>query len=549
MFTRINDLPVRTKVLGLIAIVIIGLVVFGVVSWDTLNTAKVNGPVYERIVENKDLVADILPPPEYLVESYLNVFQMLGESDKTTLDALVQRSVQLRKDYEDRHQHWEKTLPAGQLKDTMVVQSYRSAIQFLDLRDKEFIPAVLKGDLESARALAQGGLKQRYEEHRASIDRVVVLALQKTDADERSAQTTIDSRMMIQLLVAFIVVLISLVNGFLLARYIATTVQEYASFAGHVAQGDLTARLQPRSNDELGALGRHLNSMVQSLKELSGQISESAQNITAAATQILATVSEHTASASEQSAAVNEITATVEEVRVSAEQSARQAEDVSRRAQTSLRASQEGLAAVQAILTGMQDIRGKVQAIAQDILALSDRTQQIGEITATVNDIADQSNLLALNAAIEAAKAGEQGKGFAVVASEVRRLAEQSKQATGRVHSILSDIQKGTNAAVMATEQGTHGVEAGLELTQHAGHVIEELERASEGSAQAAQQISAAVIQQREAITQTVQAMKEISLATAQFLTGARQSQQAAESLNNRAQQLQMMTQRYKIAA
>ncbi len=549
MLARINDLKVRTKVLGLIAIVIIGLVVFGVVSLDTLNTVKVNGPVYEGIIENKDLVADILPPPEYLVESYLVVLQMLDEPDKTKLDALVQRGVQLRKDYEDRRQYWEKTLLAGQLKDTMVVQSYRPAMQFLDLRDKEFIPAVLKGDQERARGLARGELKQRYEEHRALIDQVVVLAMQKTDADEQSAQATIDRRTLIQLVLAFAVVVISLVIGYLLARYIATAVNEYASFAGHVAQGDLTARLRPRSNDELGALGGHLNSMVQSLKELSGQISESAQSITAATTQILATVSEHTASANEQSAAVNETTATVEQVRVSAEQSARQAEDVSRLAQTSLRVSQEGLAAVQAIVTGMQDIRGKVQAIAQDILALSDRTQQIGEITATVNDIADQSNLLALNAAIEAAKAGDQGKGFAVVANEVRRLAEQSKQATGKVRSILSDIQKATNAAVMATEQGTRGVEAGLELTQRAGHVIEELEQASQDSARAAQQISAAVRQQREAMTQIVQAMKEISLATAQFLTGARQSQQAAESLNSRAQQLQVMTQRYKIAA
>src|SRR5207237_6717599 len=121
------------------------------------------------------------------------------------------------------------------------------------------------------------------------------------------------------------------------------------------------------------------------------------------------------------------------------------------------------------IVDGMGDIRSKVQTIAQDILALSEQTQQIGEITATVNDIADQSNLLALNAAIEAAKAGEQGKGFAVVASEVRNLAEQSKQATGKVRTILSDIQKATNAAVLPTEQGTSVAESGTGLAGRAG--------------------------------------------------------------------------------
>ena len=82
------------------------------------------------------------------------------------------------------------------------------------------------------------------------------------------------------------------------------------------------------------------------------------------------------------------------------------------------------------------------------------RARPIGQIIATVEDLAAQSNLLAVNAAIEAAKAGEHGKGFGVVAQEVKSLAEQSRQATNQVRTILSDIQKATTAAVMATEQG-----------------------------------------------------------------------------------------------
>jgi methyl-accepting chemotaxis protein len=212
-----------------------------------------------------------------------------------------------------------------------------------------------------------------------------------------------------------------------------------------------------------------------------------------------------------------------------------------------LRVSQEGLQSAQAIIEGMRDIRAKVQAIAQDILALSEQTQQIGEITATVNDIADQSNLLALNAAIEAAKAGEQGKGFAVVAVEVRNLAEQSKQATGKVRTILSDIQKATNAAVLATEQGTKGVETGMSLAQRASEVIGQLGETIREAAQAAQQIAAASHQQSTAMDQIAKAIKEISQATTQSLAGARQSQLAAESLNDRARQLQALTERYKV--
>src|SRR5438128_3440680 len=106
--------------------------------------------------------------------------------------------------------------------------------------------------------------------------------------------------------------------------------------------------------------------------------------------------------------------------------------------------------------------REQMNSIAQIMVRLSEQNQAIGQIIATVDDLAQQSNLLAVNASIEAAKAGEEGKGFSVVAQEVKSLAEQSRQATTQVRAILSDIQKATSAAVMATEQGGKVVEAGV---------------------------------------------------------------------------------------
>jgi methyl-accepting chemotaxis protein len=549
IFDRIADAPIRIKIFGLIAMLIVGFSAFGAVSFDTLNTVKVNGPVYDAIIENKDLVADVLPPPEYLVESYLIVLQMLYEKDQRELEDLARRSAALRLEYEARHRHWVKTLAPGELREAMVVGSYDPAMRFLDIRDKQYIPAILSANRERAADLAQGELKRSYQEHRSFIDKVVVMANDKTVADEKRAQTAIASRTAIQCAVASLVVAASLLTAYLFSRYIASTVNEYLAFAQVVAKGDLTVRLQPRSKDELGALGTHLNEMASSLSTMAGEIRMSAHDITSATHDILGTVSQHTASANQQSAVVNATAATVEQARTAAELSAKQAEEVSQLAHASLKVGQEGLQAVQVILTGMHDIRDQVQAIVTHIQALSERTEQIGEITTTVNHIADQSNLLALNAAIEAARSDANGKGFAVVAGEVRVLAEQSKRATSNVRSLLSEIGSATQATIIASEQGARSVESGLSLARKAGQVIEELEQGIRNSAQAAQHITIAMHQQRDAMRDIVSSMDGINTVTAQFLSGSRQSQQAAEGLNERAQALQSVTEQYKLVS
>jgi methyl-accepting chemotaxis protein len=202
---------------------------------------------------------------------------------------------------------------------------------------------------------------------------------------------------------------------------------------------------------------------------------------------------------------------------------------------------------VERLVGGMTEIRDKVQEIARNILALSQQTQLVGDITATVNDLADQSNMLALNAAIEAAKAGEQGKGFAVVAAEVRNLAEQSKQATAQAQTILSEIRRGTNQAVLVTEEGTRVVEGGVELAQRSGDVIAQLAETIKETAQAAKAIAASAHEQSIGMDQIAQAMGDINQMTAQFVSGAQQSQGAAEGVRELAERLQGLIAVYRV--
>jgi methyl-accepting chemotaxis protein len=324
-------------------------------------------------------------------------------------------------------------------------------------------------------------------------------------------------------------------------------VRDYSEFAARVADGDLRATVSASGSNDLQGLSDSLNSMVGGLAEISGHIQAGVHDIGSSTGEILASVNRHTESASLQSAAINETSATVNELRAAAEDTAKLASEVADRASDSLQVSGEATTAVSAIASAMEEIRERVDAIARDIVTLSARTQQIGEITATVNGLADRSKLLALNASIEAARAGEHGKGFAVVAEEVSKLAEQSKAATAQVEAILGDVQNATEAAVVASREGTEVVERGLELTEAAGQGISSLSDTINEAFGAAQQIAASAHQQSVGIEQIAQAMNNVNDGTAQFVEGAHQSQMAAEKLTELADHLAAVTERYRV--
>jgi methyl-accepting chemotaxis protein len=213
----------------------------------------------------------------------------------------------------------------------------------------------------------------------------------------------------------------------------------------------------------------------------------------------------------------------------------------------SVEISRQGQHAVAETIEGMNVIRSRVESIAENILMLSERTTQIGDIIATVNAIADQSKMLALNASIEAARAGEEGRGFAVVAMEVRNLAEQSRQATAQVRDILSEIQQATNTAVMVTEEGTKGVDLGVQLVDRAGRAIRELAGKLEDASQSAMQIAASTRQQSQGMDQLTAAMSSIKSVTSSTATSMQQSQRNAKDLNEMARQMESAISQYKL--
>ncbi len=280
-----------------------------------------------------------------------------------------------------------------------------------------------------------------------------------------------------------------------------------------------------------------LTNLLQRAKETVNVLASSSGEILASTTQVASTIGE-------TAAAISETTTTVEEVRQAAQLSAEKAKNVSDNAQTVARISQSGRNAVDEAAAGMLTVRDQMNSIARTIVTLNEQNQSVGGIIATVSDIADQSNLLAVNAAIEAARAGEQGKGFSVVAQEIKSLAEQSKQATASIREILNDVQKATVAAVMATEQGSKAVEAGVKQSELAGGAIKTLADSNSEAAQAAIQIAASSQQQVAGMNQIVTAMESINQAGAETAASMRQAETAARDLHELGQSLQELIER-----
>ncbi len=318
-----------------------------------------------------------------------------------------------------------------------------------------------------------------------------------------------------------------------------------AGAAGQIAAGDLRASLQPQSPNDM--LGNAFVRMTDNLRRQIGGILEGTAVLGTAASEIVASTAQFAASASESAAAVSETTTTVEEIRQTTELASQKARAVADSAQKAVQISRNGRKSTEDVAAGMGRIRLQMDAIAECMMRLSEQSQTIGQIIATVEDLAAQSNLLAVNAAIEAAKAAEHGKGFGVVAQEVKSLAEQSRQATDRVRTILGDIQKATTAAVMATEQGGKAVDAGGKQTEAAGESIEGLAASVTEAAQAATQIAASSQQQLVGMDQVAGAMENIKQASTQNVASAKQLETAARNLSDLGQRLKQLVESYAI--
>jgi methyl-accepting chemotaxis protein len=321
------------------------------------------------------------------------------------------------------------------------------------------------------------------------------------------------------------------------------SLKESAQIAHSIGEGDLDVVIKKRSENDV--LGIALENMTVNLKKIMSELGESTAVLNSAAGEILATTSQIAAGATQTSSAIAQTTSSVEEIKQTAKLTSEKAFHTAESTKKAVVISDNGNQSLDKNMEGLAQIKEKMDSIAANIIRLSEQSQMIGNIVSTVEDIASQSNLLAVNASIEAVKAGEHGKGFSVVAQELKNLANQSKQGTGDVQKILTDIQHSTNSLVMVAEQGGKAVDDGVKQARDAKESMQLLRQSVTEAAQSGTLIAASSEQEMAGMDQIAGAMISIKAATMQNVESIRQVESSAKGLSILSQKLKSLMDQY----
>ncbi|MBI1904843.1 MAG: methyl-accepting chemotaxis protein [Rhodocyclales bacterium] len=547
-------MSLRNRFRLLLASIVAGFLLFGALAAWTLETLRVNGPLYGRIVQGKDLIADILPPPEYIIESYLvalRIYQAQEQSDpRAATAAFVGQLETLKKDYDTRHAFWRKEMLEPELERMFLDQAHKPATRFYETAFGSFLPAIREGRREQASAeLVE--LERLYEAHRQAIDAVVAFTTRRNEADEASAQ-----QLIVRSSLALTAIFLGAVLGTaLLATLIARSVlraiggeiNTAALVAERIADGDLSVPIAVAPGDR-HSLFAAIARMREGLADLARQIQGDARSVTAAAESLATLAGQLQTSVASQSDSSTTMAATIEEMSANIRQIADNAEQaLSFAAQTGdvSRASADALSQVAA---KVEMVSHTVSGAAATLIKLQGDSARVSTVTQVIRDVADQTNLLALNAAIEAARAGESGRGFAVVADEVRKLAERTATATKEIGQTIDAISASSHQASSAMHTTVAHTEAGVRDSITARDTIVSLQERSRQVSDSVHEIGLALREQTAASDNLSTHVSGITALSERNTTTALAAADAARALRKLAESLHGAASRFRVA-
>lgn len=441
----LRNMRVARKLPLLVGIIAAAFVAYACAALLVLQHVKIGGAPYRAISLDKELLADVLPPPAYLVEADLVAHQLVvaaGDGHADEVAATTATLERLETEYEARIGYWETNLVDPEARRALLDVSVPAGRTFFTVVRNELLPAIDAGRLDEASAVVDGPLAEAYTAHRAGIDVVVERSL-ITAADHEAAATA-SVRQWITVLIGGLCV--TLVVAALLAQLVSRSIVSPLGGLQHgleaIAGGAAvdTVRLDAERRDELGAVAASFNTFAERMAARVAELDRTSAQLVAVATSMDEAAESVCAGMQTVASATTEMDASINEI-----------------SRTASDAAQVSVQAVEAV-------REALARMAQ----LHTSSGRIAEAVITIGQITDKTNLLALNAHIEAEHAGESGRGFAVVAHEVKELARR----TGHTTSSIGAVVSGTGEDVMAATEAMQRITAIIADVSEASTVI-----------------------------------------------------------------------------
>jgi len=354
------------------------------------------------------------------------------------------------------------------------------------------------------------------------------------------------SRMVV---IAFLVVLISLVIVIMIAQSIIKPLGTTARALQEIAEGDgdLTTRLSVGGDDEITDFRRNFNAFVVKIHDLVKDVKSGVEELTQATGSLGANSTRSIECVSRQKEDTELVASAAQEMY---QVSVNMAENATNAADQAQHGNQRTLAGQEVLSSSISDIEQLATQIASSVEVINrvaESTDEIGSVIEVIRGIAEQTNLLALNAAIEAARAGEQGRGFAVVADEVRTLAGRTQQSTEEINDMISKLQVGAKEAVSAIEGSQKYTNSTAAKASEAGDALAEIAQVVDAILSVNTQIASAIEEQSSVAQEIEGSITNIADTAGSSEKIVYETDEAAKSMRDLSERLRAQVDNFKV--
>jgi methyl-accepting chemotaxis protein len=339
--------------------------------------------------------------------------------------------------------------------------------------------------------------------------------------------------------------LLALLVGMAFSREVVKPVRQLAAAARQVREGDLSATVEVKSDDEVGQLGRAFNTMVEGVRDMVKGLADVAVSTVADADRIRRSADMLSRATREQSEQLKQLAESVQQMSRGLSQDAEQALDTAEVAAGNGRVAEEGGEAVKHASRKISEIVDVVQKSEEMVVRLQTSGAAVAQMLQLIQDVSNETNILAVNTAIEAARAGEHGKGFGVVASEVRKLAHRSREAVEQIEHLLKKNQEDTSTAAALMRLGTMRVEEGMQLSSTTAEALARIVTGAREIHLRVGQLAVDGARQSNSGESIAERIKSLSINSLESVSGVEQIAQSVVDLHSQAQYLWALAARF----